>query len=37
MAWHCLDNGLQPQAAGYIRHILFPADQNLGRSGRYRS
>ena len=37
MAWHCLDNGLQPQAAGYIRHMLFPADQNLGRSGRYRS
>ena len=34
MARRCLDNGLQAQAAGYKR-ILFPANQNLGRSGRY--
>ena len=34
MARRCLDNGLQAQAAGYKR-ILFPANQNLGRSGQY--
>ena len=36
MAGHCLDNGLQAKAAG-SKPILFPANQNLGRSGRYRS
>ena len=30
------DNGLQAKAAG-SKHILSPASQNLGRSGRYRS
>ena len=30
------DNGLQAKAAG-SKPILFPANQNLGRSGRYRS
>ena len=30
------DNGLQGKAAG-SKPILFPANQNLGRSGRYRS
>ena len=29
------DNGLQAKAAG-SKPILFPANQNLGRSGRYR-
>ena len=28
------DNGLQAKAAG-SKPILFPANQNLGRSGRY--
>ena len=30
------DNGLQAKAAG-SKPILFPANQNLGRSGLYRS
>ena len=30
------DNGLQAMAAG-SKPTLFPANQNLGRSGRYRS
>jgi len=30
------DNGLQANAAG-SKPILFPANQNLGRSGRYSS
>ena len=30
------DNGLQAKAAG-SKPTLFPANQNLGRSGRYRS
>ena len=30
------DNGLQAKAAG-SKPILFPANQNLERSGRYRS
>ena len=30
------DNGLQAKAAG-SKPILFPANQNLGRSGPYRS
>ena len=30
------DNGLQAKAAG-SKHILSPANQNLGRSGQYRS
>ena len=29
------DNGLKAEAAG-SKPILFPANQNLGRSGRYR-
>ena len=36
MARHCLDNGLQAKAAG-SKPILFPANQYLARSGRYRS
>ena len=36
IARRCLDNGLQAQVAGYKR-ILFPAIQNLERSGRYYS
>ena len=36
MARRCLDNGLQARVAGYKR-ILFPAIQNLERSGRYYS
>ena len=35
MARHSLDNGSQAQAAGY-KNKLFPANRNLGRSGRYR-
>ena len=30
------DNGLQAKAAG-SKSTLFPANQNLGRSARYRS
>ena len=36
MARHSLDNGSQAQAAGY-KNNLFPANHNLGRSGRYHS
>ena len=36
MARHCLHNGLQAKAAGF-KPILFPTNQNLGRSGRYLS
>ena len=38
MGFHdkAFDNGLQAKAAG-SKPILFPANQNLGRSGRYRS
>ena len=31
------DNGLQAKAAGSKPTFRFPANQNLGRSGRYRS
>ena len=36
IARHCLDNGLQAKEAGY-KPFFFPANQKLGRSGRYRS
>ena len=39
MARHCLDNGLQAKAADRRQApslSFFPANQNLGRPGRYR-